>query len=183
MNNKKKKKILIVEDEIIVAKDLAYTLEELGYEVLGHVSTAEQAIKECAEKNPDLVLMDIMLKGDKDGIHAAEEIRNKYSIPIVFLTAYSSENVLPRAKETKPYGYLIKPYDQINLYTTIEVALYKHSFERTLIDETENALATIIGTSELLMDECKQKNYDDCLNMVEKVKNTALLIKNTIEKL
>lgn len=118
--------ILIVEDESIVAKDIQQSLKKLGYEVLGVCSTGEDAVAKAEETKPSLVLMDIMLKGEMNGIEAADSIRQKLGIPIIFLTAYADGSTLSKAKVTEPYGYIIKPFKDIDLQTNIEIALYKH---------------------------------------------------------
>jgi two-component system, response regulator PdtaR len=120
------KRILIVEDETIVAMTLEDALHGMGYSVAGTVSTAEDAIRKAGETRPDLILMDIRIQGEKDGIAASEEINGLYHIPIVYLTAHSDEKTLERAMKTQPYGYLIKPFRDRELYSTIEIALYKH---------------------------------------------------------
>lgn len=140
-----KKRILIVEDEGITAMDLRMRLEALGYEVVGHADTGEGAVKLAEEHKPDLVLMDIMLKGEMDGIQAAEQIRPALGIPIIFLTAYADNTTLRRAKVTEPYGYILKPFEERELHTNIEVALYKHSAERRLRD-SEERLAITLGS-------------------------------------
>ena len=119
--------IMVVEDESIVAKDIQQSLKKLGYNVVDVCSTAEAAIVSAKDKKPDLILMDIMLKGEKSGIDAAEEIKSLISVPIVFLTAYADESTLNKAKITEPYGYIIKPFKEIELHTTIEMAIYKHN--------------------------------------------------------
>jgi len=119
--------IMVVEDESIVAKDIQQSLKKLGYNVVDVCSTAEAAIVSAKDKKPDLILMDIMLKGEKSGIDAAEEIKGLISVPIVFLTAYADESTLNKAKITEPYGYIIKPFKEIELHTTIEMAIYKHN--------------------------------------------------------
>jgi DNA-binding LytR/AlgR family response regulator len=124
-----KKKILIVEDEAIVAKDISVCLEKIGYEVLGTFSKAEKAIEYLQEENPDLILMDIMLGGGMSGIEASANIKEKYDIPVVFLTAYADEKTISKAKVTEPYGYVIKPFKEIDLRTSIEMALYKFKKE------------------------------------------------------
>lgn len=121
-----KSNILVVEDEAIVSKDIQNSLVKLGYTVVGAAATAEKAIELVREQHPDLILMDIMLKGDLTGIDAAEAIRKEFSIPVIFLTAYADEATLEKAKVTEPYGYIIKPFKEIDLQTTIEMALYKH---------------------------------------------------------
>lgn len=118
--------ILIVEDESIVARDIQQSLKKLGYEVLGVCATGEDAIQKAEQTKPSLVLMDIMLKGEMSGIDAAEAIRQKLNIPIIFLTAYADSSTLSKAKVTEPSGYIIKPFKEIDLQTNIEIALYKH---------------------------------------------------------
>ena len=118
--------ILIVEDENIVAKDVQQSLKKLGYEVLGICATGEDAIAQAERTQPSLVLMDIMLKGEMSGIDAAAVVREKLNIPIIFLTAYADSSTLSKAKVTEPYGYIIKPFKEIDLQTNIEIALYKH---------------------------------------------------------
>jgi DNA-binding LytR/AlgR family response regulator len=121
-----KANILITEDESIVAKDIQMNLKKLGYNVVGICSSGEDAIVAADEKTPDIILMDIMLKGEMSGIDAADAIRQKLNIPIIFLTAYADESTLAKAKVTEPYGYIIKPFKEIDLHTSIEMALYKH---------------------------------------------------------
>ena len=122
--------ILVVEDEGIIAKDIKNTLGLLGYFVVAVASSGEEAIEKAIETHPDLVLMDIVLEGDMDGVEAAEQIRDRFDIPVVYLTAYSDDKTLQRAKITEPYGYILKPFQERELYTTIEMALYKHKIER-----------------------------------------------------
>ncbi len=130
-------KVLIVEDESIVAKDIQQSLEKLGYQVLGTAPTGENAVTLSLEQHPDVVLMDIMLKGEKTGVEAAEEIRSKLDIPVIYLTAYADENTLSKAKVTEPYGYIIKPFKEVDLHTTIEMALYKHGRESEVRKERD----------------------------------------------
>ncbi len=128
----KKIGILIVEDEGIVAMDVRNMLTELGYKPLGIAVSGEEAIKFVDKNKPDLVLMDIMLKGKMDGIQAAEIIRSRYRIPVIYLTAYSDETTLRRAKITEPFGYILKPFEERELRTSIEIALYRHKMEMKL---------------------------------------------------
>ena len=129
--------VLIVEDESIVAKDIQFSLKKLGYNVLGIEKTGEDAIKSAKLKKPDIIIMDIMLKGEITGIEASEKIREENNIPIIFLTAYADESTLARAKITEPYAYIIKPYKEIDLHTSIEMALYKHSKELEVLKERD----------------------------------------------
>jgi two-component system, cell cycle sensor histidine kinase and response regulator CckA len=135
--------ILVVEDEHIVAKDIATRLTRRGYTVVAIASTAAEAIEEAGRHRPDLVLMDIMLKGDVDGITAADRIRELYGLPIVYLTAYADDNTLQRAKVTDAFGYILKPFEERELSITIEMALYKHRIEARLRD-SERWLATTL---------------------------------------
>ncbi len=122
-------RILVVEDEAIVAMVIKKRLIDLGYIVSGVAATGEDAITKVEGTFPDLVLMDIMLKGEMDGIEAAEQIRQRFSIPVVYLTAHSDENTLERAKLTEPYGYIIKPFTENDLTSNIEIAIHKHMRE------------------------------------------------------
>lgn len=119
--------VFIVEDENIVAKDIEMSLKKLGYNVVGIASSGE-SVKEQLNNGvqPDIFLMDIMIKGDMNGIEVAEYVKEKYHLPVIFLTAYADENTLSKAKITEPYGYILKPFKEIDLHTTIEMALYKH---------------------------------------------------------
>lgn len=129
--------ILVVEDESIVAKDIERSLIKLGFGVVGIASTFEKAVELATEHSPDLVLMDIMLKGEKSGIEAAEEIRKTQSIPVIYLTAYADDSTLKKAKITEPYGYILKPFKEIDLQTNIEMALYKHSKDAEVARERD----------------------------------------------
>ncbi|OUL31608.1 response regulator [Nostoc sp. 106C] len=125
-------KILVVEDEAIVAKDLRNRLTRFGYMVPGVASSGQEAINKALEFCPDLVLMDIKLKGEMDGVEAAQEIHKHLDIPIIYLTAYADDNTLERAKVTEPFGYLLKPFKERELQTNIEIALTKHRLEKEL---------------------------------------------------
>lgn len=129
--------VLVVEDESIVSKDIQHSLKKLGYSVVGAASTGEKAIDLALSANPDIILMDIMLKGDMNGIEAADEIRKTCSIPVIFLTAYADESTLSKAKITEPYGYILKPFKEIDLHTTIEMAIYKHGREQEVLKERD----------------------------------------------
>ncbi len=135
--------ILIVEDERIIATDIRDSLSRMGYNVAAVVSTGEDAIEKAKTVNPDLVLMDIMLEGATDGVQAAEKILHSYNIPVVFLTAYSDDSTLQRAKHSEPFGFALKPFDEKELHSTIEVALHKHKLESRL-KESEQWLATTL---------------------------------------
>jgi len=141
-------RILIVEDETIVAADLRAKLTRLGYTVVGTASRGELAIQLAGSERPNLVLMDILLAGDMDGIEAADRIRQQFHIPIVFLTAHSDSETLSRAKVTAPFGYLLKPFNERELETHIEMALYRYQLEQAL-GENEGRLRLAIDATHM----------------------------------
>jgi DNA-binding LytR/AlgR family response regulator len=132
-----KTNILIVEDESIVAKDIQHSLVKLGYGVVGIASSADKALEILRTEQPGIVLMDIMIKGELNGIQTAEIIRKQYAIPVIFLTAYADESTLAKSKISEPYGYIIKPYKEIDLQTSIEMAMYKHQKEQEVLRERD----------------------------------------------
>ncbi len=124
--------ILVVEDEAIVAEDIRNNLQMAGYTVPPAASSGEDAIKKAGEINPDIILMDIVIKGSMDGIETAKRIRSLVNVPVVYLTAYSDEKTLERAKLTEPFGYIIKPFNKRELNIAIEMAIFKHKIEEEL---------------------------------------------------
>jgi AmiR/NasT family two-component response regulator len=125
-----KEKILIVEDDSIIAVTIEGRLKEFGYIVVGRAATGADAIKKALELRPDLVLMDIHLKGPVDGIETAETIYGIHNIPVVYLTAFSDEATLERAQKTSPFGYIVKPFSDSTLKTTLRLALLKYKAEK-----------------------------------------------------
>jgi CheY-like chemotaxis protein len=119
-------RILIVEDEPMVASILKRRLEVLGYQIAGMVDNGTDAVASAGEVEPDIVLMDIFLPGGLDGIEAARRIREKYAIPVIYLTAFADDTVIQEAKLTQPFGYILKPFSDRDLYSTLEMALYRH---------------------------------------------------------
>ncbi|MFA4876011.1 MAG: response regulator [Methanoregula sp.] len=142
--------IFIVEDEAIVANDIKETLKSLGYTVPGIAKSGELALEKVPGIMPDLILMDIHLAGKMDGIEAAGKINVLYDIPVIYLTAYADKTLLDRAKVTEPYGYVIKPYDERELHSVIEMALYKHKIERE-IKKRDSILFAVSSAVELLL--------------------------------
>ena len=136
-------RVLVVEDEGLIAHDLATRLEALGHEVVGTVETAEEALEKAA--GADIVLMDIRIDGPVDGVEAAARIRERYHLPVIFLTAHADRATLDRAKITGAFGYLVKPVAHASLNTAIEIAMYKHKIERKL-EEREALLRTTLGS-------------------------------------
>jgi PAS domain S-box-containing protein len=147
--------ILIVEDEKIIAKGIEKRLRGMGYLVAGSASTAEEAIQKATELRPDLVLMDIHLGNGMDGVEAADRMRRRLNLPVVYLTAHSDEATLQRAKLTEPFGYVLKPYEDRDLQTAIEIGLYKHKMEQRLRENEQWLAATLasIGDSVIATDD------------------------------
>jgi two-component system, cell cycle sensor histidine kinase and response regulator CckA len=143
MADSKKHKILVVEDEGLIAHDIADRLNSLGHEVVGTVGTAEEAIEQAAAA--EIVLMDIRLDGRGDGIEAATAIRERYRIPVIFLTAHADRSTLERAKGASPFGYIVKPLPPNGLNTSIEIAMHKHHLEKQL-EEREAWMRTVLGS-------------------------------------
>jgi PAS domain S-box-containing protein len=178
--NIEKKKILVVEDEFITLADLVGNLEQMGFIVPASTDTGEEVLDLAIKYEPDLILLDINLKGDMTGIAAAEKIRENLDIPIVFLTGQSDEATISRAIKSEPFGYIIKPFEERSLKTAISMALYKHSIDQQVkaseiryrkIAESSDYLIAIL-TSEYSIEYINpaglalfQKNFDDVVNM------------------
>ncbi|MEO1377255.1 MAG: ATP-binding protein [Cyanobacteria bacterium J06635_10] len=189
-----KEKILVVEDERIIACDIKDCLENSGYIVPAVMAYGEQAITKMGELKPDLVLMDMMLKGDMNGIEAAEIIISSFNIPVVFLTAYSDKSTLQKAKATQPFGYILKPFEESQLITTIEIALSKHQKETIMRNalqkekemrelksrfismvshEFRNPLNTIYNSTELLANENQQLTENTKYEYLNHIQNSV----------
>jgi diguanylate cyclase (GGDEF)-like protein/PAS domain S-box-containing protein len=134
---------MVVEDESVVALSLRKKLESLGYEVPAVCGSGEEALAKVTTVQPDAILMDIMLAGQLDGVATAQRILDRYRVPIIYLTAYSDERTLQRAKHTAPFGYLIKPFEGRELRSTLEMALYRHQMEKQLEDQKRWLTATL----------------------------------------
>jgi len=144
-------KILVVEDERVVASDLRIRLESGGYAVCAMVASGEEGVEKAGELRPDLVLMDITLQGNMDGVVAAEQIRQRYNLPVVFLTAHSDEGTLQRAKITEAFGYILKPFEERELFANIEMALYKHATDRKLRENERRLAVTLNSISDAVL--------------------------------
>ncbi len=138
-----KARILIVEDELIIAKGIQKRLQDMGYSVIDTIPSGEEAVLIAAAEMPDLILMDINLRGAMDGVEAADKIHSELDIPVIYLTAYTDAESLGRAKITEPFGYIVKPFQDLALQSGIEIALYKHSMESRL-RQSEQWLATTL---------------------------------------
>ncbi len=158
-----KEQILIAEDDPTMAQDLKYKLENLGYEVAGITHSAEQAVILAQRLRPDLVLMDIQLSGEMDGIQAAEQIRT-LRVPIVYISGYCDGPVLQRAQQTEPYGYILKPYRNADLRISVEMSLQRHRAEQErerLLQRFNEVLASVKTLSGRLSICCYCKKIRD----------------------
>ena len=141
-------RVLVVEDEALIAEEIQDRLTRSGFRVMGVCDTAEQAIKAADEFNPDLVPMDIRLKGKMDGIDAASRIYQRLQIPVIYLTAHSDQATLQRAKATVPFGYLLKPFQERDLLVTIEMAIQRHALEQRLKSSELKYAATLASIAD-----------------------------------
>lgn len=186
--------ILIVEDELLIAENLSYKLEKLGYKTVGIVCSGADAIQRAGEMKPDLILMDIVIKGEIDGIEAAGIINQELDIPIVYTTAYADDETLQRAENTDSYGYLLKPFKERELHATIKIALRKHQegvrmrkeiiFSATRIENESRFLSmiyhdlntplTTIQLSAEMLEDCDQMGQGGTINKtVERIKKAV----------
>lgn len=154
-------RILIAEDENIIAKDLENTLIKLGYQVVGSVRSGEELLKKYAGTSPDLILMDINLKGKLSGIDVSRELRKSKEVPLIYLTALADSITLNEAKYTEPLGYIVKPFDEDTLRTSIEMGLYKFEISQKLRERTRELEEERIKSDKLLKDILPSEIVDE----------------------
>lgn len=150
-------RVLVIEDEMIVAQDLKNSLSNLGYDVVGIANSGEEAVEQALLTHPDLLLVDIRLKGDMDGVDAVQQILIRVDTAVVYLTAYSDRTTLNRAKITEPYGYLLKPFHPKELQTTVEMALHKHFNESARMEQLNNT----VSDKDLHILEMMNRSYNE----------------------
>ena len=156
-----KERILIVEDEKIISLDLQRRLEKFDYNVVGLCTTGREAVDQAAELKPDIILMDIMLAGgDIDGIDAAKIVKEQNQIPVIFLTAYADEKTLNRAKAAEPFGYILKPFKEKELYTTIDIAIYKYQVDKKLKRQERRFSAILHSIADGIIATDNQRNVE-----------------------
>lgn len=197
-----KSRILVVDDERVVSLDIQAALKRLGYSVAGAAVTGEQSVDMAGKLRPDLVLMDVKLQGEMDGIEAAERISRLFDVPVIFLTAYSDEDTLARAKMSGPFGFLLKPFEERDLHSAIEVALYKHQMEQdlhrakraaeaaneaktsflaTISHELRTPMNGILGMTELVM--LSHELPEDVRDNLQLVKDSALTLMSVLNQI
>ncbi|MEC4892351.1 MAG: ATP-binding protein [Oscillatoria sp. PMC 1051.18] len=183
--------ILVVEDEVIIGMDIKNSLKRLGYNVPAVIATGEKALEKAEKIQPDLILMDIMLKGSLDGVEVAEKIRTDLQLPVVFLTAHTDPTTLERAKATQPFGYIVKPFQEKDLHTTVEIALarcraeteirkalekekelneLKSRFVSMVSHEFRTPMSTILFSSDLLRIYMNQWSEEKKLTHIQRIK-------------
>jgi len=197
-------RVLIVEDEAITAIDVERTLKKMGYRVCGRAGSGEEAIRLVREEKPDLILMDIHLRGSYDGVNTAEHIRTELDIPVVYVTASYEDAVLERAKQTGLYGYVVKPFREVELHMAIELALYKHqtdkklkeyaselemrnreleAFAHTVAHDLKSILASIIAGAEVLEALCTNMPTEALKKRLHTLSQTGRKMDNLLEEL
>jgi diguanylate cyclase (GGDEF)-like protein len=138
VTSRRRNRIFVIEDEGVVAKDIAMSLQRLGYEVIGRVASGEEALEQLPSLAPDLILMDIHLRGELDGVKTAKLVHQRMAVPIIFLTAFSDKDTISRAMLAQPFGYVVKPFQQVELRCVIEVALNRYQMEADMRESKEN---------------------------------------------
>jgi DNA-binding NarL/FixJ family response regulator len=166
--------ILIIEDEVVIAQDIAGKVSRLGYDVAGIKHSSEKAIDYLSFHTPDLVLCDIRIKGEKDGIDIAEMNQKEKRIPFIFLTSLSDRATLDRAKKTLPYGYIIKPFNDRDLLSAIEMALYRHSAELDKLAITKDKVNQIVHS------DLTEKEFEILLDLTKGLNNIQIAEKNFV---
>ena len=168
-------RILIVEDEHIVAMGIKRMLKSLGYTPVGIASSGEDAISKAESTFPDLVLMDIMLKGDMNGIEAVKEIKARFDVPVVYLTACSDSKIVEHAWKTRPLGYIVKPFDEKDLQKGIDVALRRHRMEKSELEKSSDKVEKGSEKSEKCFEKCGKRSRNlpepgECIESLQNLK-------------
>ncbi len=171
-----KNSVLIIEDELIIASDIKYILEDAGYQVMNIIKNGDEALSFLSFNNPDLVLCDINIRGSKDGIEVAIAIQEKKKVPFVFLTSLADKPTLERAKHALPYGYIVKPFEDKDIVSAIEMALFKFEQELRSLQITKEKL------DKLALDPLTDKEFDVVMEMIKGQSYSDLETKLNISK-
>jgi diguanylate cyclase (GGDEF)-like protein len=165
-------KILIVEDELLIARDLSQKLKEIGYQIVAIVSSGQAALNVIDKNPPDLVLMDIVIKGDRDGIDTTQVINEKFGIPVIYITAYADEDTLDRAEKSGAYGYILKPFNYRELHASIKLALHKaQNYNVLAYQSTRDALTNLYNRHYF-----QESLYQECLKAIRQASCFSLLM-------
>ena len=167
-------KILIIEDDAIIAESISVHLSKINFETAGIAYDSETALDMIANRQPDAVLLDINISGSKDGIEVAELINKHHHIPFIYLTSYSDKSTLQRAKVTMPYGYIVKPFDEKDLLSTLEMAIYRHA------QQHKNKVPSLEKINAQLLSPLTKKEYEIALDICEGLLNKQLCEKHFI---
>ncbi len=168
------KKVLIVEDEALIAMDLEMIVESMGYNIVGSSDNAIAALDLIANRDPDIILLDINIKGDKDGIELAEIIRDKVKKPFIFITSYADKATLDRAKHTLPYGYILKPFSEKELKASIEIALFRYE------NDSSGDLPPIESINQKISSDITDKEYEVIEDIFNGLANQQIAAKQFI---
>ena len=167
-------KILVVEDEVFIAEDIHSSLLDLGYDVCDIAYDSETALKKIHQHSPDLILLDITIRGQNDGIYVAQIIHENHQIPFIFLTSHSDRNTLERAKKTRPYGYIVKPFKDKDLISSIEIALFNWS------EELKKRNLEISVINKVASPPLSEKEYEVYLDLVDGLNNNQIAKKHFV---
>ncbi len=176
-----KSRILVVDDETVITMQLEEFLVSMGCEVVGKASSGEEAVSKASELRPCLIIMDIIMPGKLDGIDAAKAIKEEMGIPVIFLTAYGGEQLIERAKEIEPLGYIVKPFEKRVIAATIKIALYKIDAEKMRkkkMEELNTSLRVMLGKSDEIKERLEDKVFinvkEQVIPYIEKLRNSVL---------
>lgn len=161
-------KVLIVEDEPLIASDIHFTIIEAGYSVIGIAHTSVKALDMINTRNPDIVLLDISIKGDQNGIDIGQQLKTKYRIPFIYVTSFADKNTLEMAKETLPYGYIIKPFKDKDIPTAIEMAMFRYNAEQG------NKLPSLKAINNSIQQEITSREYEVAQKIWEGKSNSEI---------
>lgn len=180
----KQASILIVEDEPIICQDISFNILDMGHKIAGTASNFEDAVKLLKENNPDLVLLDINLEGEKDGVDLGKQLHNIYKVPFIYITSYYDKKTVDRAKETYPAAYIIKPFDEHDLALNVDLALYKYRKEHSVSSSSSNKIF-VKNNQDLVALQADDIFYIEAYDNYSRVftENKEYLVSHTLKKI